>query len=74
MEISLPDLNGRQQIISIHTEKMKKNNVLGDDVDIEELAVLTKNFSGAEIAGLVKSASSFGFNRHIKVFKRGVLE
>lgn len=28
---------------------------------------MTKNFSGAEIAGLVKSASSFAFSRHVKV-------
>jgi vesicle-fusing ATPase len=37
------------------------------DVNVQELAHLTKNFSGAEIAGLVKSASSFAFNRHVKV-------
>ncbi|RAL59937.1 hypothetical protein DID88_000563 [Monilinia fructigena] len=37
------------------------------DVDVAELAHLTKNFSGAEIGGLVKSASSFAFNRHVKV-------
>ena len=28
---------------------------------------MTKNFSGAEIAGLIKSATSFAFNRHVKV-------
>jgi len=28
---------------------------------------LTKNFSGAEIGGLIKSATSFAFNRHVKV-------
>ncbi|KAH0289331.1 AAA-domain-containing protein, partial [Aureobasidium melanogenum] len=42
-------------------------NVMGDDVNLQELAQLTRNFSGAEISGLVKSASSFAFNRHIKV-------
>lgn len=31
-----------------------------------ELARLTRNFSGAEISGLVKSASSFALQRHIK--------
>ncbi|CAJ0830729.1 2780_t:CDS:2 [Entrophospora sp. SA101] len=45
----------------------KKNNTLDVDVDLDELASLTKNFSGAEISGLIKSASSFAFNRHIKV-------
>jgi vesicle-fusing ATPase len=67
MEISLPDEKGRIQILDIHTSKMRNNKVLDDDVDIEELASLTKNFSGAEIGGLIKSATSFAFNRHVKV-------
>ncbi|KAL1882088.1 hypothetical protein VTK73DRAFT_2497 [Phialemonium thermophilum] len=67
IEISLPDEFGRSQILRIHTSKMKENNVMADDVDIAELASLTKNFSGAELSGLVKSATSFAFNRHIKV-------
>ncbi|KAJ5561400.1 ATPase AAA-type core [Penicillium sp. DV-2018c] len=67
MEISLPDEHGRSQILNIHTEKMRMNNVMDTDVDLAELAHLTKNFSGAEIAGLVKSASSFAFSRHVKV-------
>lgn len=67
MEIHLPDEGGRLQIIKIHTSKMRENNVLDGDVDISELSQLTKNYSGAEIAGLVKSASSFAFNRHVKV-------
>ena len=45
---------------------MKKNSILGDDVNFEYLAEQTKNFSGAEIEGLVKSATSFALNRHIK--------
>ncbi|KAL9062787.1 MAG: hypothetical protein Q9157_008630 [Trypethelium eluteriae] len=67
VEISLPDEHGRAQIIKIHTNKMKENGVLDPDVDIAELARLTKNFSGAEINGLVKSAGSFAFSRHTKV-------
>lgn len=46
---------------------MKGNGILAHDVDVAELARLTKNYSGAEIAGLVRSASSFAFARHIKV-------
>ncbi|KAI0065735.1 AAA-domain-containing protein [Artomyces pyxidatus] len=67
MEISLPDENGRFQILGIHTAKMRNNGVMDRDVDLAELARLTKNFSGAEIGGLVKSATSFAFNRHVKV-------
>ena len=67
MEISLPDEHGRLQILNIHTSKMRHNGVMDDDVNLEELAALTKNFSGAEIGGLIKSATSFAFNRHVKV-------
>lgn len=67
MEISLPDESGRAQILKIHTTKMRNNDVLDSDVNVEELAKLTKNFSGAELNGLVKAASSFAFSRHIKV-------
>lgn len=67
IEISLPDEFGRSQILKIHTAKMKENQVMGTDVDLPELAALTKNFSGAELSGLVKSATSFAFARNIKV-------
>lgn len=66
MEINLPDQSGRLQILKIHTQKMRDNNIMGQDVDLNELAALTKNYSGAEIAGLIKSATSFAFNRHTK--------
>jgi vesicle-fusing ATPase len=67
IEISLPDEAGRIQILNIHTSKMKDNKVMAPDVDVTELASLTKNFSGAELQGLVRSATTFAFNRHIKV-------
>ena len=37
------------------------------DVSLPELASGTKNFSGAEIEGLVKSAASFAFARQVQV-------
>ncbi|KAF8338713.1 AAA-domain-containing protein [Cantharellus anzutake] len=67
MEISLPDEHGRLQILTIHTAKMRNNGIMDRDVGLPELASVTKNFSGAEINGLVKSAASFAFNRHVKV-------
>ena len=53
VEIGIPDEKGRVQIINIHTDKMRANKKMGSDVSIEELAKLTKNFSGAEIEGKV---------------------
>lgn len=66
LEISLPDESGRLHILQIHTAKMREYNKLNDDVDLKELAALTKNFSGAEIEGLVRAAQSSAMNRPIK--------
>lgn len=65
MEIGLPDENGRLQIFKIHTAKMANNNFLSSDIKLEELAKQTRNFSGAEIEGLIRCASSFAMNRNI---------
>ena len=46
---------------------MRANGKLGKDVDIEELAKITKNFSGAELEGLVRAAQSCALNRLVKV-------
>ncbi|PTB75846.1 vesicle fusion factor [Trichoderma longibrachiatum ATCC 18648] len=67
LEISLPDEAGRLEILKIHTSKMSSNGLLDPSVDLAELAGLTKNFSGAEINGLVKAAASFAFSRHTEV-------
>ena len=63
MEIPLPDEIGRGQILRIHTTAMQKSGVMDSDVDLLDLASLTKNFSGAEIAKLVRSATGFGLSR-----------
>lgn len=67
LEISLPDEEGRLEILKIHTSKMRTNGLLDTDVNLEELAGLTKNYSGAELNGLVKAAASFAFSRHTEV-------
>ena len=55
MENSLPDEHGRVQILNIHTAQMRKFEKLANDVDLNELAALTRNFSGDELKGLVRA-------------------
>ncbi|CCF31963.1 ATPase [Colletotrichum higginsianum] len=67
LEISLPNEEGRKEIFMIHTAKMRDNNIMDPKVDVASLAARTKNYSGAEISGVVKAATSFAFNRHTEV-------
>ncbi|KAL3636878.1 hypothetical protein CASFOL_019177 [Castilleja foliolosa] len=67
VEISLPDENGRLQILQIHTNKMKESSFLAPDINLEELAARTKNYSGAELEGVVKSAVSYALNRQLSM-------
>ncbi|QLI60698.1 Vesicle-fusing ATPase [Scale drop disease virus] len=63
IEINLPDECGRVEILNIHTSTMRQNNLLNDDVDLEEIAAATKNYSGAELEGLVRAAQSIAMSR-----------
>jgi vesicle-fusing ATPase len=61
--VGLPDEAGRQQIFRIHTEAMVRNSILGKTVDLAYLAKEAKNYTGAEIEAVVKSAASFSMSR-----------
>ena len=65
IEVGLPDENGRLQIFTIHTNKIKNSKHLDANVDLAELAALTKNFTGSEIEGVVKAACSYSFNEQL---------
>ena len=67
IEVGLPDEKGRQEIYAIHTKTMVKNNLLAQDVQFEKLAKISKNYTGAEIESVVKSALSFFFNRNFNM-------
>ena len=69
VEIGLPDHKGRLQILGIHTKSMKDSNRIAKEVmdRLDEVSEKTKNFSGAEIEGLVKAASSYALTRCVDV-------
>jgi len=53
---------------------MREYGKLDSDVDLKELAALTKNFSGAELEGLVRAAQSSAMNRPIKASNKVQLD
>ncbi len=59
MHIPLPDTSGREQILAIHLRKAREAGLVSPDVDDAALAGRTGGFSGADLAGLVRSATSF---------------
>lgn len=67
VEISLPDENGRVEILNIHTRHMREKGYLDKLVSIPALATQTKNFSGAELEGLIRCATSFALNRKVNI-------
>lgn len=74
LEINLPDEHGRKQIFEIHTERMRKHGYLDKSVDLKYLAARTKNYSGAEIEGVVRSAASFAMSRKVDILNPSKLE
>ncbi|RLI13294.1 AAA family ATPase [Candidatus Bathyarchaeota archaeon] len=56
-----PDEEGRYQIFKIHT----KNMPLAEDVDLRELAGLTKGYSGADIESVCREAAMIALRRDI---------
>jgi len=58
IEVPLPDFQGRKEIFEIYLDHYRKNGVLDQDINLDELARETEHFSGAEIEGLIRSCVS----------------
>jgi vesicle-fusing ATPase len=65
IEVNLPDEHGRLQIFQIHTKTHRDNKLLAADVNLEELAAKTKNYSGSEIKGLIDHASQIALSHKV---------
>jgi len=63
LEIGLPDEEARREIFQIHTKEMGGNNHLESDVNLETLGKMSKNYTGAEIAAVVRGAVSYSLER-----------
>lgn len=65
LEITLPDLQGRKEILTIHTEKLREAKKFSPEIQLDELAESTKNYTGAELEALVACARSCAIQRVI---------
>ena len=62
----------RHEIFEIHTRSMQEMGSLSPDVNLKELAANTTRFSGAEIAGLVRAATSYALDRMVSCHCRAL--
>jgi len=65
IEIGLPDVNARRQILALHA----KNKPLSDKVDLEALAKSTVYFSGAMLENLLNEAAINAANEKSKYIR-----
>ncbi|KAL0009585.1 hypothetical protein SO802_011087 [Lithocarpus litseifolius] len=63
LEVGVPDERGRLEILKVHTQSLKETSVLKPPFDLEEIARLTPNWTGADLAGLARSALSTAIYR-----------
>jgi transitional endoplasmic reticulum ATPase len=59
IEVGVPDTNGREEILQVHTRNMP----LADDVDLDRLAENTHGFVGADLASLAKESAMIALRR-----------
>lgn len=58
--VSLPDINGRKEILKVHA----KNKTLAKDVTLDNLARRTPGFSGADLENLLNEAALLAVRRN----------
>lgn len=69
IEIGLPSVDDRKEILEIHTKKLFENKVI-ENVDLEDIAKKTNNYTGAELSAVVKSAVSYSLERGVNKEKK----
>ena len=61
LAVGVPDVDGRRQILAIHTRGMP----LGADVELDTIARISHGFVGADLAALVREAALAAVRRHL---------
>ncbi|MFH0862963.1 MAG: CDC48 family AAA ATPase [Candidatus Altiarchaeota archaeon] len=59
IEIGVPDVNGRKEILQIHTRGMP----MSEDVDIDRIAKITHGFVGADLSAIGREAAMHALKR-----------
>jgi cell division protease FtsH len=70
VEIGLPDINGRLEILKIHS----RNKPLSQDIDLKNLAHQTVFFSGAQLENLMNEAAIFAAKRGSRLIEKGDID
>ena len=62
IEVGLPDVRAREQILEVHARKKK----LADDIDLKIVAKNTAGFSGADLENVLNEAALLAARRNLK--------
>jgi cell division protease FtsH len=68
--VSLPDVNGREEILRVHAKKVK----LAEDVDLSVVARGTPGYSGAELSNVINEAALLAARKGLKAITLVELE
>jgi len=68
--VPIPDINGRTQILKVHSKKAK----LGPDVDLRVIARGTPGFTGADLANLVNESALLAAKKNRQVITMQEME
>jgi transitional endoplasmic reticulum ATPase len=60
--VPVPDIEARRKIFQVHLQKMP----LGKDVDVDELVRMTDQYTGADIASVVRKAGRSALRENIQ--------
>jgi cell division protease FtsH len=68
--IEPPDREGRKQILELHS----RDKPLASDVDLEEIAGLSRGFSGADLANLMNEATLLAMRKRQELITRDLID